>query len=109
MAGLASGANPAISGDEEIANLRSDAQHNGMHLLNKSHPNTWARVNDRGQITLQSNLDHVLISDSVPLVNIATGQEVLVRGWVDATTDASRHAFVEGVSDHCSIEIVVDA
>ena len=80
-----------------------------MNLLNKSHPNTWARVNDQGQITLQSNLDHVLISDSVPLVNIATGQEVLVRGWVDATTDASRHDFVEGVSDPCSIEIVVDA
>ena len=109
MGRQASGTNPAISADQEITNLGSDAQQNGMHLLNKSHPNTWARVNDQGQITLQSNLDHVLISDSVPLVNIATGQEVLVRGWVDATTDASRHDFVEGVSDHCSIEIVVDA
>ena len=108
MGRMASGINPSVSADEEISNLGSDAQQNGMRLLNKSHPNTWARVNNQGQITLQSNLDHVLVSDSVPLVTVTNGQEVLVRGWVNATTDASRRDFVEGVSDHCSIEIVID-
>ncbi len=109
MGRTASGTNPAVSAGDEISNLSSDAQQNGMRLLNKSHPNTWARVNNQGRITLQSNLDHVLVSDPVPLLNIANGNEVLVRGWVDATTDASRRDFVEGISDHCSIEIVVDA
>lgn len=109
MGRSASGTNPAVTAADEISNLSNDAQQNGMRLLAKSHPNTWARVNDQGQITLQSNLDHVLVSDSVPLVNIANGQEVLVRGWVDATTDASRLDFVEGISDHSSIEMIVDA
>ncbi len=108
MGRKASGTNPSVSANEEISNLSSDAQQNGMRLLDKSHPNTWARVNDQGKITLQSNLDHVFVSDSVSLVNIANGQEVLVRGWVNVTTNALRHDFVEGISDHCSIEIVVD-
>lgn len=109
MGRKASGGNPAISGEEEIGNLSNDATDNQMRLLGKSHPNTWARVDNNGRIKLQSNLDHVLVSNSVPLKNFQNGHEVLVRGWVDATTDPERHDFVEEISDHCSIEILIDA
>ncbi len=109
MGRSASGANSAISGEEEVTNLVSDAQQNGMRLLGKSHSNTWARVNSQGHITLQSNLDHALATDSVQLLDAVTGHQVLVSGWVDASTDAERHEFVEEVSDHCSIELVIDA
>ncbi|MDJ0893658.1 MAG: hypothetical protein QNJ92_00835 [Alphaproteobacteria bacterium] len=100
---------PAISGEQEVANLKADAESNQMKLPPKSHANTWARVDDTGKIELQSNLDHLLATENVTLLDAGDGHEVLVRGWVDASGDDARRFFVEEISDHSSIECVVEA
>lgn len=84
----AAGSNSAISGDQEVEDLRVDAQQNKMRLLSKSHPNTWARVNDQGKITLQSNLDHALISSSVPFAGGAGDPRPRVGGRDDGCSAA---------------------
>jgi len=99
------GGAPAISAEQEITNLKDDAQSAGMRLLDKSHSNTWARVNVDGKITLKSNLDHVIVSDTL---SVEGNDVATVRGWVDVESDAERLDFVEKISDHCSVECVID-
>lgn len=98
----------AITGEQEIENLRLDASNNLMTLLDKTHPDTWARVNQSGQVTLASNLDHVIASNSLSMRDFGTDKKVRVRGWVDVASDADRHTFVEEISDHCSIECIIE-
>ncbi len=99
---------PAISAEREIEDLAQDAGDEGMALLRKSHPNTWARVRNDGQISLASDLDHVLATETIRLNDQGGGVTVRVRGWVDAANDAERRDFVEKISDHCSVECEID-
>jgi exonuclease III len=103
-----SGAFPKVSGQTEIDELARDAQAAGMLMLGKNQDRTWARVNqsgpDIGKLRMHSNLDHVLATDNLAFVAQSGGKEVEVRGWVDATTNDERFDFVQGISDHCSIE-----
>lgn len=108
MGKQARGNSPKISGEDEIRDLGQDASRNGMTLVGKSQPNTWAEVRPDGSIKRQSDLDHVLVSDNLQLADLDSGTKVDVRGWVDATSDAERHICVEEISDHCSIECLVE-
>ena len=93
-----------ITADQEIANLAQDARQAGMELLDKTHPDTWAEVRSNGSIKRASNLDHVIAASHLEIAdNIAT-----VRGWVEAGSDAERKTFVETISDHCSVECVIN-
>lgn len=103
------GASPAISGDEEITELKRDAAADGMSLPKKTHSKTWARVNGQGDVTLSSDLDHVVASDTLSFAAVR-GQDtfVRVRGWVDVNAGGDRRRFVEEVSDHSSIEVTIE-
>ncbi|MEL6205385.1 MAG: endonuclease/exonuclease/phosphatase family protein [Pseudomonadota bacterium] len=97
----------AISGAQEVEDLANDAQDNNMAMTNKTHPKTWADVNNEtGELLRSSDLDHVLVSKDLPLGD-AGGSETHVRGWVDIDNDPDRRVFVEEISDHASIEVVV--
>lgn len=97
----------AVSSAEEVAMLRTDAGDHFMRLLGKSEPDTWARVDAEGEITLASDLDHALVSEAVLVGDSGAGAPVAVRGWPQAEDAAQRFFFVERVSDHASVEIVV--
>lgn len=101
----AKGKTKALHGMDEIREVDRRANKKGMNLLNKSHTDTFLQVND-GKIKFAANLDHVLISHSVSLGKIGNAR-VLVRGWVDGSTDFDKTDFVDHVSDHCSVEVLV--
>lgn len=100
------GAAPAISGEQEIDNLRDDATDAGMRLLEKDQPHTWSEVEDDGTLGRRSDLDHVIVTDNL---TVNSGGRATVRGWVTQPNDAERNAFIDEISDHCSVECVVSA
>ncbi|MFS8184371.1 endonuclease/exonuclease/phosphatase family protein [Pseudovibrio denitrificans] len=93
---------PKVSAEDEINGLAEDARRVGMTLLDKSESYTWARLNAAGSFSLRSDLDHVLVSDSLKVLE---GGKALVRGWVDVNTSEERKLFINEVSDHCSVEL----
>ncbi|MDJ0951806.1 MAG: endonuclease/exonuclease/phosphatase family protein [Alphaproteobacteria bacterium] len=107
MGKSARGRSGNITGQEEVEELKRDAANNEMKLFDKSHNNTWARVKSSGEIEMESNLDHVIASNTITLNDLGGGTRVRVRGWVNAATDSERLEFVEHISDHCSIECEV--
>jgi endonuclease/exonuclease/phosphatase family metal-dependent hydrolase len=102
--------NSEIDYDTELRKLRRDARRVGMDILDKSHNGTWT---DEDQHLPDSNLDHVVASDSVSVTrwmfpNGAEG-EVEVKGWNDfANGSAAWRSFVNRVSDHCSLYFEVE-
>ena len=96
----------ALHGRDEVRLLDRDANRNGMNLLSKSHGASFLQVND-GKIIFDADLDHVLVSQDLKLDDAGSGARVRVRGWVDAADDAGKIDFIDNVSDHASVEIVV--
>ncbi len=75
----------------------------GMRRLAKTHDATW--FNGSTSSLPPSNLDHVFASTNPAFkafVRPDDGQraEVAVRGWVDASTDAKKDAWIGRYSDH---------
>ncbi len=103
----ATGATPAMHGDKEIRALDKAANKRTMNLLSKSDKNSFLQVHD-GEIKFAADLDHALISRSVSLAKTEKGTRVMVRGWVDGKDDAEKIDFVETMSDHASIEVIVE-
>lgn len=94
----------AISGEQEISNLKDDAGDAGMILIDKDQPYTWSEVEDDGTLGRLSNLDHVIVSNNLTVEN---GGIAKVRGWITQTNDADRNSFIEEISDHCSVECII--
>ena len=97
----------ALHGNKEIRALDRAANKRGMNLLSKSDDNSFLQVHD-GEIKFAADLDHALISRSVSLAKTEKGARVMVRGWVDGKTEQEQIDFVEGLSDHASIEVIVE-
>ena len=94
----------AISEEQEIENLREDAQSHGMQIRPKTHDETW-RGRPRGfPHIIESNLDHVLATDNVSFQSLPEQDtaEVLVSGWHGLTED-DRERFINDLSDHCAL------
>jgi endonuclease/exonuclease/phosphatase family metal-dependent hydrolase len=88
-----------VDAPSEIAALAESAQKSGMRLLPKDQPFTW-----NGSAG-ESNLDHVLASQSLRLANFGSAAqpaEVRVRGWPQLT-GAQLKAFLAEISDHASL------
>ncbi len=94
------GKGSTISGRDEINKLGTDAQNNGMELLEKSHPDTWSSSGNK-----RSDLDHVLTSKDLRMQqwyfasDLTKTFPVIVDGWVDLN-DSARKDFVKNISDH---------
>jgi endonuclease/exonuclease/phosphatase family metal-dependent hydrolase len=94
----------------ELKKLRRDARRAGMDILDKSHNVTWT---DANQHLHDSNLDHVVASDSVTVTRWSfpngTEGEVEVKGWNDYTNGSAAWSnYVNRVSDHCSLYFEVE-
>lgn len=98
----------AISSDEEIAGLRRFMARTSMTLHDKSHDTTFLQYYPSGTIEFNTDLDHVISTDVTPLKELQPGKKVLVRGWNDLGTEASRFDWTENISDHASVEIELD-
>jgi len=89
-------ANIRINAAEEILELPTFA---GLRVLTKTHDRTW-----KGSAG-ESNLDHVLATQAVPITPLgASGAEirdVCVKGWVELATSAEVKTFLAEMSDHC--------
>ena len=96
----------AKHGTVEVKELDRAANKRGMNVLSKSHKNTFLQVHD-GEMKFEADLDHVIVSQKLKLGDAGGGARVLVRGWVDRDQPEDRIAFVESISDHCSVEVVV--
>lgn len=98
-----------INGLAYLAEKAYRSGFNGMKFAIKKHDLTFSNKNDR----LQSNLDHVLISDGIQLDDLGTRPsdslpfQVSVNGWIDKPTVALRNQFIADYSDHCSLFLKV--
>lgn len=107
MGRKASGQFPAISAEQEILDLVTDADAVDMKLLSKTHDSTlaWKRYSNETEYRL-SNLDHVLATSDLQFAQVqgASGPsaEVRVEGWNNLEGDAQVD-FIEEVSDHCAL------
>ncbi|WP_305988091.1 endonuclease/exonuclease/phosphatase family protein [Roseibium sp. MMSF_3544] len=98
-----------IDGSKEISALEQFAEKNAMRLVIKSHDTTWRKLGKNWE----SNLDHVMASNVVDFKklgkrgNDGKDFEVFVDGWVDKD-EADREAFIEKLSDHCSLSFEIE-
>jgi hypothetical protein len=90
-------ANALVKAPREIEVLGIQAAKVGMQVLTKDEPLTY---NSGG--SLKGNLDHVLADIALPIVPMATGAQVAVRGWPQLTGNA-RKDFIASISDHASL------
>ena len=96
------GALPKVTEGQEIQKLKDDAVKNGMRMLDKSDTLTF------NNLSLVSNLDHVIASDDVTFdqwfrtSNPGNVFEVDVQGWVNLS-GAARNSFINTISDHSSL------
>ena len=90
-------ANALVKAPREIEVLGIQAAKVGMQVLTKDEPLTY---NSGG--SLKGNLDHVLADIALPIVPMATGAQVAVRGWPQLTGNA-RKEFIASISDHASL------
>ncbi|MEM9833790.1 MAG: endonuclease/exonuclease/phosphatase family protein [Bacteroidota bacterium] len=102
---------PKITGQEEINDLKHDASDKNMTLLDKTEETTlaWGR-NSSGNYRL-SNLDHVIVSNNLDLIDFEKDDgskfPAEVSGWVNITDEDERVNFIENISDHCSVRIKI--
>lgn len=96
-----------VTEDEEIEALDSAGGKVAMSLLAKEFDVTY----NNGKLT--SNVDHVLASDNLTFVQKGTKDSgepfyVSVRGWQQLAGNA-RKAFIDNISDHCSLLVEVQS
>lgn len=102
--------NKNIDFQTELRKLERDAARAKMHVLDKSHDATWT---DANQKLNDSNLDHVVASDSVKVTRWDFGNDVEghveVAGWnAFPNGSAGWRGFVKHVSDHCSMYFEIE-
>lgn len=97
-----------ITSDDEITDLTRYMARGGMTLHEKSAPKTFLQYLPDGSVEFETDLDHVISSDAMPLVAFADGKKVRVRGWNDLDTDIERIEWTETLSDHASVEIEIE-
>lgn len=97
-------ANERVDSELEIASIDRLVGKVAMHLLAKDEALTF------NNLTLQSNLDHVLASTDLEFTKQGevSGEPVFVavRGW-NQLTGAKRTNFIENISDHSSLFVEV--
>ena len=99
---------PSISAFDEIDQMTIRFNNDGINVLSKGFDRTFSNASGG----LRSPLDHVVASDDLDFeVFTKPGVqndpfEIDVRGWVDRTGNA-RRAFIDNISDHCSLTGVV--
>ena len=106
-----SGQFQGITADKEIEDLGHDANIAIMKLLPKSHDKTLAWGKNTNGDFKEADLDHVIKSNNVTLIDFENenGEKypVQVSGWVDITDKTEMTEFIEEISDHCSLRIVI--
>ena len=109
------GQGTVLTGEDEIDELRIDAENNNMRLLSKDDVNTWHQWGkgprgNRRKLTVAelaraktSDLDHVLASDDLNMtVAGVNGEMIHVEGW-QQKQNQERCDFLWDLSDHSAI------
>jgi hypothetical protein len=95
---------PSIRSKDEIDTLKSDAQQNGMEVIQKSHQKTWSDSSG----SKKSELDHVIVSSDIALRPrpVPGGDvdpaKIEVYGW-NRLTGQAKISFIKNISDHCAL------
>ncbi len=93
-----------IQADHEVSRLSYLAADNGMRLLTKSAPATWADPGDPGR---RSNLDHVVATDGITFADQG-GSDVRVLGWPELPVDQQPDWILKH-SDHGLLYFKIEA
>ncbi len=86
-----------IPADHELQKLDKAANKAGMRRLSKTSPYTW--WNGPQSDIPPSDLDQVVAAQHLEFQQFE-GQDVLVHGWPEKTTDAEKAAWIKDYSDH---------
>ena len=95
-----------IGADEEIARLTERAVKRNMKLLSKTASHTYWPGSTSS--IPAGDLDHVLAAEHLTFKDQGNGHPVLVKGWVEETTDAKRDAWRKKYSDHAMLFLEVE-